>query len=198
VNAVDGAGETALHRAILGGSAASVELLLRVPGIDTNVCSAIGGTPLQYALCGHLSEIAMRLIACPQTNVNFRSEKCGPAIALAVHDRMKECVRALCARPELDVAGKAGMRGGAAPLVLAASLGDAESIECLLRCARMDVEDPDCGARTARVMANRLGLTDCVRLLTPPRKPAAGKGSEGKKKRDKIGFFERLRRRRVR
>jgi hypothetical protein len=195
LNAVDAAGETALHRAVVSENAASVELLLRQPGIDVNVCSALGGTPLQYAVCGHLTQIALRLIAMPQTDVNFGSEKCAAPIAIAINERLRECVRALCARGDLEVSGKIGV-SNPPPLVIASALGDAESIECLLRCTRMDVEDPGCGAKAARANAIRLGLAECARLLTPPRKTVVSERGGEKKRREKVGFFRRLRHRR--
>jgi ankyrin repeat protein len=191
VNAVDAAGETALHRAVIDDAADVVAVLLSEPGINPSIATARGTTPLHLALAGRKTAIAEALIAFPGTNVNASSSHWPTPIAVAIREGLNDCVRALCAREDVDVTGTVGTKNAWAPLPIAAYYGNAEMIEILLRCPRINRENVECGAKIAALVAMKMEFSECVKLLTPP---AEETPQPQRKKKEKLGFLKRFRR----
>jgi hypothetical protein len=190
INAVDAAGETALHKAAWVGGTEVVSMLL-ANGANVDIALERSGTALHFAIAQKQEEIAKKLIEVPEMNVNWRSTCCPSPINLAIAGNLRAVVQALCKREDLSFNGGLGKKSLWPPLVAAAHAGNVEMLRILLECQRLAANNELCGMKVALEVATSKGLQDFGQLLKDAQKP---KVVEKKSKRFGFGFFKRFRR----
>ena len=113
------------------------ELLSR-PGIDVNLATEDGGTPLFYAAQDGYVEVVKLLLAAPGINVNLATDEGVTPLYIAAQEGHVEVVRLLLAAPGINV-NSATLDVGAAPLMIAATKGREEIVRLLLDAPDIDI-----------------------------------------------------------
>ena len=115
-----------------------VRELLSRPGIDVNLVTEDGGTPLLYAAQRGYAEVIKLLLAAPGINVNLATDDGVTPLYIAVQEGHVEVVRLLLAAPGINV-NTATLDVGAAPLITAATKGREEIVRLLLDAPDIDI-----------------------------------------------------------
>ena len=115
-----------------------VRELLSRPGIDVNLATEDGGTPLLYAAQRGYAEVIKLLLAAPGINVNLATDDGVTPLYIAVQEGHVEVVRLLLAAPGINV-NTATLDVGAAPLITAATKGREEIVRLLLDAPDIDI-----------------------------------------------------------
>ena len=115
-----------------------VRELLSRPGLDVNLATEDGGTPLFYAAQGGYAEVIKLLLAAPGINVNLATDEDVTPLYIAVQEGHVEVVRLLLAAPDINV-NSATLDVGAAPLIIAATKGREEIVRLLLDAPDIDI-----------------------------------------------------------
>jgi ankyrin repeat protein len=163
VNAVNGLGDTVLHRAAQRGETETVNLLLKVPDIDVNAANQDGETPLHLALAGGHTEIMNALLEAPGVDVNAANRPGHTALHRAALNGRTETVNALLGTPGINV--NAANRFGDTALHLSARNGRTETVNALLGAPGINVNAANCFGHTALHWAAEFGLTETVNAL---------------------------------
>ena len=108
-----------------------VRELLSRPGLNVNLATEDGGTPLFYAAQRGCVEVIKLLLAAPGINVNLATDEGVTPLYIAAQEGHVEVVRLLLAAPGINV-NSATLDVGAAPLIIAATKGREEIVRLLL------------------------------------------------------------------
>ena len=115
-----------------------VRELLSRPGLDVNLATEDGGTPLFYAAQRGCVEVIKLLLAAPGINVNLATDEGVTPLYIAAQEGHVEVVRLLLAAPGINV-NTATLDVGAAPLITAATKGREEIVRLLLDAPDIDI-----------------------------------------------------------
>jgi ankyrin repeat protein len=192
VNAVNAAGETALHKAAFAGCVEVVSLLLEQPEIDPNIANA-QGAPLTYALTAGQEQAALLLIEDPRTDINRCGLEFGPLIRVVVVCNSARCLQACFKKSgfSFPTDGKEFTK----VLMFATRHRRGEMIHILLMNCGIRIGKGKCGEKKVLEQAKQWGFDECAQVLNAWLNEKHSRSQAKKKSVKRFTFLQKWRRR---
>ena len=142
--------------------AQDIPLLLK-SGIDVNIATPKGLTPLMLAVSAGHRTVVEHLLSCPEIAVNAKTKRGATALMFAAHQGHTEVVELLLDCTAVDINATTQRRATA--LIFAAYQGHADVVELLLACTGIAVNAQTTLGEAALTLAAYQGHADIVKQL---------------------------------
>ena len=164
INALDGAGQSPLYRAIFSRKRSMIELMLNTPGVDINLQSPKSRfTPLHLATLMKDEPTVGLLLAMPLVDVNIKERHHQTPLLLAVDSGYEEIVELLVGAPGIDVNASDDL--GVTPLLRAVDSNNVPMINMIFTVPAVLVNHQNVDGATPLHWAADLGHVEITRIL---------------------------------